>query len=154
MRRLFLLAVFALTACTTVANGPMQQISVDSNPSGALVRLSKCGAMATKTAVTPAVVWVSRRSTQCELIVATPDYAEQRMKLERHVSHYVNAYGTTFEVACDASDDLEVCALAAAMMLPGLAIDAAMGSLFELTPNKAFVDLAADRDEWRQRRLP
>jgi hypothetical protein len=132
----------------------MQQIYVDSNPTGASVRLSQCGALATKSAVTPAVVWVSRRSTQCELVLAKPNYAEQRMKLKRHVSDKVNAYGTGFDVACDAGVDGEICVAAAVMMLPSFVIDAATGSMFELTPSQAFIDLAENHEPWREGKKP
>ena len=76
-RLLVSFAALAMAGCATVGNGPMQRITVDSNPQGARVRLYNCGTMATKSATTPAVVWVSRRSTQCRLRVSLPGQEER-----------------------------------------------------------------------------
>ncbi len=48
-RALTLLSLIVLTSCTTIANGPMQRVYVDSDPQGAVVRLKHCGAMASRT---------------------------------------------------------------------------------------------------------
>ncbi|HSP16507.1 MAG TPA: hypothetical protein VLV78_17315 [Thermoanaerobaculia bacterium] len=149
-RAIAVICLIALTGCTTVANGPMQRVYVDSNPDGAVVRLTHCGAFATKAATTPAVVWVSRRSTQCELTFAMPERAEQRTKLSRHVSRHMSIYGTTAEVILDGSDSIGEWFIAGTLLLlPSFVIDAATGSMFELQPNEAHADFTRPQRDWR-----
>ena len=95
-----------LAGCTTMANGPMQRIVVESNPTGAIARFTRCGAMATKTLTTPGVGWVSRRSTQCRVIVSMPNYREQSVRLTRHVSRNMNHYNDGLDVVIGTSSYL------------------------------------------------
>ena len=150
MNRLFALSALFLAACTTVSNGPMQRIRVDSDPPGASVSIRHCGAMATKQVTTPAIAWVSRRSTQCEFVFRKPYYEEQRIRLSRHTSRKLESYGTGAEVLLDASDDLaEFAVMGVVLMLPSFAVDAASGSMFELVPNEAFAQLVPKSEDWR-----
>ncbi len=145
-----MICLIALTGCTTIANGPMQRVYVDSEPQGAVVRLQRCGALATKTVTTPGIAWVSRRSTQCELTFAMPERAEQRTKLSRHVSRNITIYGTTAEVLLDGSSDLgEWAVVATVFLLPSFVIDAATGSMFELQPSQAYADFTKAQRDWR-----
>jgi hypothetical protein len=146
------LCIIALTGCATIANGPMQRVYVDSNPSGAVVRLNHCGKFATKAVTTPAVAWVSRRSTQCELTFAMPERAEQRTKLSRHVSRNIDLYGTTADVMLDGSNTLgDWAAVGIFVLLPSFLVDAATGSMFELQPNQAYADFTNAEKDWRDR---
>ena len=155
MKRLFLWCAFVLTACTTVQNGPMQKILVDSEPRGAAVTLNNCGAMATKTVTTPAIAWVSRRSTQCRLTFRKPYYEVQTIRLNRHTSPNMDAYGTTADIILDTSDSFgDFAVIGAAILLPSLAVDAASGSMFELQPNDVLARLIAKPEEWRDRKSP
>jgi len=149
LRRLGISLIALVTAaCATVGNGPMQRITVDSNPQGARVRLYNCGAMATKTATTPAVVWVSRRSTQCRLRVSLPGEEERVTRLVRHVSRNMKGYTEVANtlcgpdlIDCNGIDDLfYLGAVSAAVIVPSVAVDAATGSMFELTPSQVYVD--------------
>src|SRR6478609_393067 len=103
MKRLFLLCALGLMGCATAQNGPMQRISIDSEPQGASVALKNCGAMASKTVTTPAVAWVSRRSTQCRLTFRKPYYDEQTIRLSRHTARNMDSYGTAADVILDTS---------------------------------------------------
>src|SRR5215212_3763420 len=106
-RRLIVaLAALATTACATVGNGPMQRIEIDSKPAGARVRLYNCGAVATRTATTPATVWVSRRSTQCRVRVSIPGEEEQTTHLMRHVSRNMQGYLEVADLLCAPCGDL------------------------------------------------
>src|SRR5947208_7420641 len=142
------LIALATAACATVGNGPMQRITVDSNPHGARVRLYNCGTMATKSATTPAVVWVSRRSTQCRLRVSLPGEEERVTRLVRHVSRNMKGYSAVANeicgpdgVACNSLDDFfYLGVVSAAVIVPSVAVDAAPGSMFELTPSQVYVD--------------
>lgn len=151
IRRLGVSLIVLLTAaCATVGNGPMQRIAVDSNPAGARVRLYNCGAMATKTATTPAVVWVSRRSTQCRLRVSLPGEEERVVRLVRHVSRNMKGYsevangiwGPNGPVYDGVDDFFYVGIVSAAVIVPSVAVDAATGSMFELAPSRVRVDFA------------
>lgn len=155
MRRFIVLAAFAFAGCTTVSNGPMQRIRVDSNPQGAAVEVRHCGAMATKSVTTPGVAWVSRRSTQCELVFRNLYYEEQRVRLRRHTSRNMDAYGAGIDMVLDSSNNLgEVAVFGAALLLPSLAVDAASGSMFELQPNDLVVQLVPAPQDWRDRKAP
>ena len=149
MKRLLAVSILVLGACTTVSNGPMQRIAVDSEPRGAAVEVKNCGAMATKTATTPAVIWVSRRSTQCRLVFRKPYYEEQEVRLTRHTSRGMNSYGTGADIILDNTAPSDALVVGAALMLPSLAVDAASGSMFELQPNYVAPELIAKNQDWR-----
>jgi hypothetical protein len=150
-----ILGIVLMSGCATVTNGPMQRVSVDSEPRGAAVRLENCGAMATKTLVTPGVAWVSRRATQCQLTFLLPNAPEKKMKLARHVSRSMKHYGETVEVTSDlvgggGFDDLVAAGLiAAALLVPSFAVDAASGSMFEQRPSIVHADLTVAEEDWR-----
>ncbi len=154
MKRLAALFAFVLAGCTTVSNGPMQRVLVDSEPRGAVVLVRNCGAFASKEVKTPGVAWVSRRSTQCELVFRKPYYEEQRVKLRRRTARSLSRYGTAADILFDASNDFEDMALGAAFMLPSFAIDAASGAMFELQPSDVFTDLVPARQDWRDGKTP
>src|SRR5215212_5197543 len=146
-RRLIVaLAALATTACATVGNGPMQRIEIDSKPAGARVRLYNCGAVATKTATTPATVWVSRRSTQCRVRVSIPGEEEHTTRLVRHVSRNMKGYLEVADVLCPDSGgcgslyDFELAFVGATIAASGAAVDVATGSMFELAPSQIYVD--------------
>ncbi len=153
MKRLLpALSLIVLSSCSTIANGPMQRVRVESDPQGAVVRLRRCGAMATRTLTTPGVAWVSRRSTQCELTFAMPERAEQRMKLSRHVSRNMALYGTTADVILDGSDSFSEWIFAATIVLvPSFVVDLASGAMFEQVPSEAYADFTKREKDWRDR---
>lgn len=153
MKRLFALSALLLGACTTVSNGPMQKIAVDSEPRGAAVEVKNCGALATKNATTPAVVMVSRRSTQCRLTFRMPYYETQTIRLTRHSARNMAAYGDGADAILDATDTFgDAFAVAAVLMLPSLAVDAASGGMFELQPNYVAPQLVRVNQDWREKR--
>lgn len=155
MRKLLLLVAFVLAGCTTVSNGPMQRIRIDSEPQGASVALTKCGAMATKTVTTPAIAWVSRRSTQCRLAFRKPYFEGETIRLDRHTSRSMDSYGTTVDIILDNSSTLsDVAVLGTVLLVPSLAVDAASGSMFELQPSVVVVRLVPASQDWRDRKLP
>jgi hypothetical protein len=139
----------ALAGCATVGNGPLQRVYVESAAPGTTVRLQKCGVLSTKSAVTPATVWVSRRSTQCRLLFSVPGQEDQSFRLTRHVSRVMRDYGEMFSdwcrgdmKNCNSSDDLLFMGIASAVFLfPALAVDFATGSMFELSPSRVSHDL-------------
>src|SRR6476619_7146744 len=140
MRKLIaILGALVMTGCATVSNGPMQRVYIDSDPQGAAVRLERCGALATKTLVTPGVAWVSRRATQCRVTLGMPNAAEQKLRLSRHVSRSMKRYATTADVLSDVAfsgngfDDLAAAGfIATILFVPSFAVDAISGSMFEL----------------------
>ena len=153
MRRLLLVCALGLVGCATAQNGPMQRIRIDSDPQGVSVALKHCGAMATKTVTTPAVAWVSRRSTQCRLEFRKPYYEEQVVRLDRHTSRSMDGYGTGVDVVLDNSSKLsDVAVLGTVILVPSLAVDAVSGSMFELKPNVVLVRLVPENQDWRDRK--
>lgn len=155
MKKLLLLCALGLVGCATAQNGPMQRIQIDSEPQGVSVALKNCGAMATKTVTTPAVAWVSRRSTQCRLVFRKPYYEEQVVRLDRHTSRSMEGYGTGIDVVLDNSNHLsDVAVLGTVILVPSLAVDAVSGSMFELKPNVVLVRLVPDSQDWRDRKSP
>src|ERR1700682_34782 len=107
MRLAASLLALTLGGCATVGNGPMQRVHVESAAEGTTVRLQGCGVLSTKSAVTPATVWVSRRSTQCRLLLSVPGQEEQSYRLTRHVSRHMSGYGDTVDAWC--REDLKNC---------------------------------------------
>ncbi len=155
MKRLGALFAFVLAGCTTVSNGPMQRVRIDSEPQGAVVIVRNCGAMASKEIKTPGVAWVSRRSTQCQLVFRKPYYEEQTIKLRRHTSRNLSSYEDAADILLDASHDFaDVAVFGVALMLPSFAVDAASGSMFELEPSDVFARLAPAQQDWRDRKAP
>jgi hypothetical protein len=153
MRKLLLLGALGLVGCATASNGPMQRIRIDSEPQGVSVALKNCGAMATKTVTTPAVAWVSRRSTQCRLVFRKPYYEEAVLRLDRHTSRSMQGYGTTADVILDTSTSLsDIAVLGTVLLVPSLAVDAASGSMFELKPSDVLVRLVPVSQDWRDRK--
>ena len=138
-----------LAGCATVGNGPMQRVYVESAAPGTTVRMQGCGVLSTKSAVTPATVWVSRRSTQCRVLFTVPGQEDQSYRLIRHVSPVMRDYGEIFSdwcrgdmKNCNSGDDLLVLGIASTVFLvPALAVDFATGSMFELSPTRVGHDL-------------
>ncbi len=155
MKRALVFAVLLLSACTTVSNGPMQRVYVDSEPQGADVEVRNCGAMATKTIATPGVVWVSRRSTQCQLVVRKSGFTTEHVRLARHVASAMDRYADGAQAGFDSqesfSDGLFVTAL---MLIPSFAVDAASGAMFELQPSRVVVTMKPAADDWRENPAP
>lgn len=149
-RSIALFISLGLVGCATVRNGPMERIRVASSPSNAEVTLRNCGLWSTKKATTPAVVWVSRRSTQCR-IVLDDGPGEASVRLSRHVSRGMNGYPETVGVWCgdeskncnSAGDVIGVGLFSIVMFVPGLVVDFATGSMFELRPSDVSLDRAA-----------
>ena len=136
------IGIIALSACATAHHGPMQMITIDSEPKGALVELADCGVMATEYDKTPAMVWVSRRSTQCTLKVSKLGYQPVTLKLSRHVApEFVNNVSATVRLCADdwncnsLSDLLFVGAIGSVLTGAGMATDAVSGAMFELSPS-------------------
>ena len=156
MKNLLLLSALVLAAgCTTVSNGPMQRIRIDSEPQGASVALNKCGAMATKTVTTPAVAWVSRRSTQCRLTFRKPYYEDETVRLDRHTSRKMESYNDGVDAILDTSQSFsDVAVLGTVLLVPSLAVDAASGAMFELKPNIVLVRMTPASQDWRDRKSP
>lgn len=148
MNRALLIGALMLASCTTVSNGPMQRVFVDSEPQGAIVEVRRCGAMATKTLATPGVVWVSRRSTQCELVLRKPGFRSERVRLPRHVARAMHRYADAADIytSIDTDDPIGAAIFVTGFLaLPSFAVDAASGSMFELQPNRVFVTLTAEQ---------
>ena len=121
---------------------------MESTPPGAEVQLTRCGALSTKSAVTPATVWVSRRATQCRLHVRAPGYPARTVRLSRHVSRNMSGYSEVIRTFCGDIEDCNslsdlafVGTVSLAVAVPGVALDFATGSMFELTPSHAEIDL-------------
>jgi hypothetical protein len=143
-----IIGIVALSACATTHHGPMQRITVDSKPDGALVELSDCGVLATDFQKTPATVWVSRRSTQCTLTVSKLGYRPVTMKLRRSVApEFVgNAEAIVDvcvnDVSChDPADFLFFTAVGGVIAGAGMATDAVSGAMFTLSPSRVDVEL-------------
>ena len=132
----------------------MQRIQVQSDPAGATVDLRDCGVGSTKTAKTPATVWVNRRATRCTLTFAADGYRPETARLERRVA---DASANDFDLAtelceddasnCNSLTDLFVVgAVAGVLVGGGLGIDAATGARWQQTPSRVAVALQAEEE--------
>jgi hypothetical protein len=150
MKRVLLPAALALSlaACATVQHGPVQQISVDSEPSGAKVRTNLCGPGATKETQTPGVVWVSRRAERCTLTFTADGYVGKRVVLTRAVApefiENVDALDVCLELDCDDGGWFLLGGLVAGA---GFGVDAITGAAFEQQPSDVFVSLPLHDEE-------
>src|SRR4051812_9180321 len=91
--RRHILAAFvacSLSACATVTRSSMQEIRVESQPSGATVRLKDCGQGSTQRGQTPGVVMVSRQALHCNLAFSAPGYRDETYNLHRDYSPVSN----------------------------------------------------------------
>lgn len=153
-RLLVVLMVPFLTACATAHHGPMQRVAVESDPAGAEISLQHCGAFATERAATPAVVWVSRRATQCTVAVSKSGYKPVCIRLDRHVAPQFTANtaalttmcGDVFE--CNHASDLALAGFVGGTLAgAGMATDAVTGAMFELRPSLIHAVLCTDDEE-------
>ena len=145
------LVLLWLAGCATIDNGPMQRIHVSSDVD-AEVRSERCGRYSTKLAITPAVVWVSRRATRCTLEVAAPGYAAEVIRLRRFKSAAVGSYaaglgelcGPVLENCNSFTDVIAMSMFATLLFVPSIIVDAAAGSIYEQEPRSVNVTFAAD----------
>jgi hypothetical protein len=148
MRRALILAlILTQTACATAVNGRYQSMVVDSQPAGARVELDDCGRAAPVSVITPAVVKVARRATNCKLTFSMEDREPRTVTLKRRLTGgpYLHSWqdwcGEDLQ-NCNSGDDLLVSTfLATVIFLPSLVIDTASGALFEQSPKAVIVSL-------------
>ena len=81
-----LLGLVLTTACATVAHGPLETISVRSEPSGADAVI-ECDGGVRVAAMTPARIEIPRNADGCVLTVAQPGMVTQRIELRRDISN-------------------------------------------------------------------
>src|SRR4051812_50223918 len=83
MRRASLLLLFlALAGCASVVNRPYEEISVTSDPPGAVVSVD-CGDAPLYGGTTPPVIFASRPAETCGITVAEGGFAEQHNHFQR-----------------------------------------------------------------------
>lgn len=147
MKTLLLAAIVALnvTACATVQHGPVQRIHVESEPSGAEVLTTLCGPGSTKKALTPAVIWVSRRAERCTLLFSADGYESDRVVLTRAVADESLDNLEFFEICAedvlDCDDAWPFFFFGGLLAGTGFGVDAVTGALFEQQPADVFVRL-------------
>lgn len=111
-------ASIVLTSCATLMHGSSQDVGVQSSPTGANVTIDN-----QTTGQTPYVAHLSRRDNHI-VKVALPGYAPAEMTLTRGVSGWV--WGNIIFGG-----------------IPGLAVDAISGGLYDLTPSQLSATLLA-----------
>lgn len=148
MRAFAILLALSLTACSTVTHGPMQRISVDSNPPGATVTGENCGTPRKIDTATPATVWVSRRAKRCTFTLSHPDYpAAQSVRLTRQVADRFKENTRAFDGTCDAfggcddrGDVISAVFIGGIVTGTGMGIDAITGAMYHQDPPEVWVD--------------
>jgi len=148
------LMLLGLTACATVDNGPMQRIEVFSDIEGAEVRAERCGKYSTKIAATPAVVWVSRRSTRCTLEVAAEGYETEVVRLRRfkagagsYLAGLSELCGEELKNCNSLTDVVAMSMFATLLFVPSIVVDSAFGSMFEQDPRTVEVRFAEENPQ-------
>jgi hypothetical protein len=149
MRRVFIaLLVLTQFACATAQRGRYQSVAIDSDPLGARVELDDCGRAAPASVITPAVIKVSRRATNCRLTFSLENREPRTVTLKRRLaggSTYIDGWqewcGEDVR-NCNSTDDLVITTfIAGAVFLPSLLIDVASGALFDQSPAEVVVRL-------------
>src|SRR3954463_13337410 len=85
MRRFGILLLAALAGCASMVNRPDEEISVTSDPPGAVVSVD-CGDAPMFGGTTPTVIEVSRLAPACGITVAKDGFIEQHVDFERQES--------------------------------------------------------------------
>ena len=85
MRQLAILLLASAAGCASVVNRPYEDITVASDPAGAVVSV-ECGDAPVYGGKTPTVVRVSRLAETCAITVAKEGFAEQHVDFERQQS--------------------------------------------------------------------
>jgi hypothetical protein len=136
-----------LSGCATTTQGPLQRISIGSDPPGAEIDARRCGISIGRTK-TPATILVSRRATDCEIVLERIGYYPVIVSLNREISGTIAGNLNAFEIA-DCSDCPRVRTGIAAFIgaLAGFLVDAGSGAMYELQPADIFIDL--DEEQWR-----
>lgn len=144
--------------CASVQQGPVQRVSIDSEPRGATVMARDCGVVARGEHVTPATVTVSRRATRCTLELIHPDFDVVAVSLRRTLSPRtagnVQVAAAVMEADWSGLDEFAIFGAAGlALFGAGLGVDFATGAMYEQNPGRIFVDFHARADErlWRER---
>lgn len=138
--------VVLLAGCATVRQGPLQRIAVDSNPTGASVQLTGCGAGSSARATTPATVFVNRKATQCALAFTLPDHNSRTIPLFRKYSAATEKNVKLVDNLCkgencnDPAGVLRVAALGAVVLGATFGIDRVSGAMFEQNRSAVHVD--------------
>ena len=150
MKRLLSAILVLCTGCATIDRGPMQRVSIQSEPAGAVVELEECGTQR-EDFRTPVTVLISRRVKRCTIIVTREGYEPARIMLERRRA--APAPGTSgvevAEAICgpgivDCSDLTDLLVLGAVGALGwglGKGVDAIAGANYELEPREVWVEL-------------
>lgn len=154
---LLLLVMLCTVACATVRRSPLQRIEIESQPSGASVRLSECSGPL-KTVNTPATVLVSRRATRCTLVISKAGYEDEVVHLQRKPAPAIQYDLTSVPtVATTFGGFLVEAAIYAAAIGTGELIDFASGAKYFLDP--PFVGVTLERtylpeESWRNAEEP
>lgn len=111
----FLVIVFFMTSCATIVNGPHQDVSVSSDPTGATVSDGKT------TKETPAS-FVLDRNRDYLLIISKKGYETKKVKIVHVINGWVAGNLISFG-------------------LLGAGVDTATGAIFTLEPHKIVVTL-------------
>jgi hypothetical protein len=77
-----MLTAYLLTSCATIRHGANEEISVDSNPSGANATI-KCANNITASGITPARLTIPRKADLCRLDVEKSGMQTQKIQIER-----------------------------------------------------------------------
>jgi hypothetical protein len=158
MRRLLLLLLALVTVrCATVTLGRYQTVPVESNPSGAAVRVS-CGDYERDAGVTPVKVELLRKAETCTLTLTKDGYEPETVEFQRGRSAMVygnivpgfftgtltGAGAGLVAVLAEASDEVIIGAFAAGFAtgagLPAL-VDEATGAMYKHQPERVEVAL-------------
>lgn len=90
MRRAGILLLLSFAGCASVVNRPYEEISVTSDPPGAVVSV-ECGDAPVYGGTTPTVIYASRLAETCGITVAKEGFAEQTINFERQESKATRA---------------------------------------------------------------
>jgi len=81
----FLLSLFLLNSCASIAHGKSQEIPVISQPAGADV-VADCGKGAKSAGQTPVVVKLDRKADRCVITLKKDGYEESTTIIKRRLS--------------------------------------------------------------------
>ena len=135
--------------CATMNRGPVQKVYIESDPSGAVVELEKCGRQP-KDLRTPTDLFISRRVKRCTVHIALDGYEPARVMLQRRPADYspadraediaevCGAYGEN----CNSLTDLLILGTVGVFLWGvGKGVDAAAGANYQLEPRHVRVEL-------------
>ena len=139
--------LLASMGCSTLDRGPMQRVSIETDPAGAAVDLTRCG-VKHEERTTPVTVLIPRRVKRCSILLHHEGYEPARVMLERKRAENPAYFIETVDTLCGSCDSFSdfFLSLAFGGLIWGAArgVDKMAGSDYVLEPREVQIALVPE----------